>query len=95
MPTKPPHQTGAQGKQEITDDPVFIVEDKYILFLHEYEDGKYFVERGPQGRFMVVNEKVYSMNNILLKAAPVALDVNNLDMNSFINSIIETVNKTS
>ena len=89
------HQTGAQGKQEITDDPVFIVEDKYVLFLHEYEDGKYFVEGGPQGRFMVVNEKVYSMNNILPKGAPVALDVNNLDMNSFINSIIKTVDITN
>ena len=91
------HQTGAQGKQEVIDDPVFIVKDKCILFLHEYEDGKYFVEGGPQGRFMVVNEKVYSMNNILLEVASVsvALDVNNLDMNSFINSIIETVNKTS
>ena len=48
------HQTGAVGKMEIDSDPLFMPGERCLLFLHQYEPGKYFVRGGPQGRFTIV-----------------------------------------
>jgi len=55
-PTISIHQTGGvQNGQtyEVTDDPRFKVNEKDILFLHEYAAGRYFVLGGPTGRFQI------------------------------------------
>jgi hypothetical protein len=84
------HQTGAKGKDEISDDPLLEIGDKYVLFLHEYETGKYYILGGPQGRFQIINEHVFSMNNILTDKVFLTpgLDVKGIEKDSFIDSII-------
>ena len=86
------HQMGAAGELEVRDDPLFSSGERYILFLREYESGKWAVLGGPQGRFMVVGDQVYSMNNILPDRVDVgALEVNGLQKEVFIDSINEMV----
>jgi len=48
----------------VWDDPPLCVGDTLIVFLHEYESGKYYVEAGPQGRFIVRYGLVYSLGEI-------------------------------
>lgn len=55
------HQTGGPDFQ-VSDDPLFKVGDSYILFLHQYSPGKYFVVGGPDSRFQVQNGKIMSFN---------------------------------
>ncbi|MGZ3666294.1 MAG: hypothetical protein ACXVDA_17635 [Ktedonobacterales bacterium] len=50
------HQTGGivnDTLYQMSDDPLFRVGEHVVLFLHEYEPGKFFVEGGPTGRFEV------------------------------------------
>jgi predicted alpha/beta-hydrolase family hydrolase len=50
------HQTGGivnNTLNENSDDQLFRVGEQVVLFLHEYDPGKYFVEGGPTGRFEV------------------------------------------
>jgi hypothetical protein len=58
------HQIGKAGTQELEDDPLFQSGDSYVLFLREYKPGNYTVLGGPQGRFKIVNDKIYSLNYI-------------------------------
>jgi hypothetical protein len=61
------HQTGGTVGGETTivwDDPPLHVGDTLILFLHEYEPGKYFIEAGPQGRFTIQVGLVYSLGEM-------------------------------
>ena len=92
------HQTGAEdGKMEISDDPLFKTGERYILFLHEYETGRYSVAGGPDGRFKVVGDKIYSMNYFLTPAdisLPEGLDVNGMLKDDFVESIIAKVGAT-
>ena len=84
------HQTGAEGDFEIQDDPLFKIGEKYILFLHKYEEGKYFVTGGPQGRFKIIVDKVYSMNYILPPESyvpSVGLDTNAIDLGTFVDEV--------
>jgi hypothetical protein len=92
------HQTGADGQEEsiIAQDPLFRPGEKYVLFLHEYEPGKTFVAGGPDGRFRVVGDNVYSMHYFLSdKVYPLNNGINNVDgtkLDEFINSVIEKIN---
>ncbi|TES84429.1 MAG: hypothetical protein E3J92_01340 [Dehalococcoidia bacterium] len=83
------HQTGAAGKQEISDDPLFEQGERCVLFLREYEAGKYCVLGGPQGRFMIIDDEVFSMNRILPDEAMISpdLDFDGVDLESFIGSV--------
>lgn len=50
------HQTGGivnDTLHQIDDDPLFQVGEHVVLFLHEYDPGKYYVVGGPTGRFEV------------------------------------------
>jgi hypothetical protein len=88
------HQTGAAGKREIWDDPLLKPGDEYVLFLHEYETGKYFILGGPQGRFQIIEGEVFSMNNILspgIVSLPPGLDVKGMDEASFLESVIASI----
>jgi hypothetical protein len=84
------HQTGASGEFEIRDDPLFLEGEKYVLFLHKYEEGRYFVTGGPQGRFKILGDKVYSMNYFLPPNTyfpPLELDTNARDLYTFVEEI--------
>lgn len=61
------HQTGGTVggyTMVVWDDPPLHVGDTLVLFLHEYEPGKYFIEGGPQGRFTIRDGSVYSLGEI-------------------------------
>lgn len=47
--------------QEISDDPLMNIGDEFIIFADKNEDGTYTILGGPQGRFVVDNECVYSL----------------------------------
>lgn len=50
------HQTGGivnNTLYQMDDDPLFQVDEHVVLFLHEYDLGKYYVVGGPTGRFEV------------------------------------------
>lgn len=79
------HQTGASAKQQqINDDPLMAPGEQYVLFLQKYEAGKYFILGGPQGRFKISDDSVYSMNrvneNIMV---PAGLDINGSPKDEF------------
>jgi hypothetical protein len=87
------HQTGAVGEYEIRDDPLLERGDKYVLFLHEYETGKYYILGGPQGRFQIIENKVFSMNNILpvIISLHPGLDVKGVEEANFLESVIASI----
>ena len=47
---------------EIADDPLMKPGDKFFVFAKANEDGTYTILSGPQGRFVIVNDAVYSLN---------------------------------
>ncbi len=87
------HQTGAADEYEIRDDPLLERGDRYVLFLHEYETGKYFILGGPQGRFQIIEDKVFSMNNILpvIISLHPGLDVKGVEKANFLESVIASI----
>jgi hypothetical protein len=87
------HQTGAVGKDEIRDDPLLEPGDSYVLFMHEYETGRYFILGGPQGRFQIIGDKVFSMNNVLPGIVFLApdLDVRGVEKEIFVKSVIASI----
>jgi hypothetical protein len=48
----------------LEEDPLFSVGERYLLFLHEFDDGLYY-SLGPWGRFQIVDNRVYSINRIV------------------------------
>lgn len=54
---------GQDGSElvEIQDDPLMTMDSEVILFLKEYEPNKFKIIGGPQGRFIIENDKVYSV----------------------------------
>jgi hypothetical protein len=84
------HQIGKAGTQELEDDPLFQSGDSYVLFLREYKPGNYTILGGPQGRFKIVNDKIYSLNylysgnNIQL---PAATQINGVSETEFLQSL--------
>ena len=65
-------QTGASGQWEIRNDPLLRVGDEYVVFLGELKGGGYNILGGPQGRFRIIGDEVFSMIYIL---RPELLDV--------------------
>lgn len=47
--------------REIADDPLMSVNDEFLIFARKNESGTYTILGGPQGRFVVDNELVYSL----------------------------------
>lgn len=85
-------QTGAPDKFELSEDPLFKSGETYILFLHEYSEGKAFVVGGPAGRFRIIDGNVYSMNYLLPPDACFVsngLDTNSITKDDFISMINE------
>ncbi len=90
------NQTGApnQPGSDIRDDPLFLPGERYLLFLREATSGIYF-SFGPQGRYMVWEDRVYSMNHILLDGAayhaPPGLNFDGVALNDLADDITEIV----
>ena len=47
---------------EIADDPLMKIGDEFFVFARINEDGTYTILSGPQGRFAIVDDLVYSLN---------------------------------
>lgn len=55
-------------KQEISDDPLMQKGTTMILFLKEFDYNQYYITGGPQGRYEVHNNKIYSIGEVNDKA---------------------------
>jgi hypothetical protein len=78
---------------DIEADPLFLPRDRYLLFLKESSEGNYYFH--PQGRFLIWENKVYSMNYILsdnaaLRPVP-GLNCNGDDLDTIEDKITEIV----
>lgn len=89
-PTITIHQTGgtSNGKtQEVIDDPIFVVDERYVLFLREFSAGNYFVIGGPSGRFIVRNDQVSSLSNIYPDRNISDLGLDKVRLEDFVSSL--------
>ena len=88
------NQSGSpdQPGSDISDDPLFLTKERYLLFLRETIQGTYF-SFGPWGRYMIWNNKVYSMNHILQRGyqAPLELNFYGVELDDMAGKIIEIV----
>ena len=73
----------------ILESPQLPTGEKMILFLYEYSPGKYNIVGGPQGRFHIVDGKVYSLGEVYSPAADLckSFSTNGVSVESFINSL--------
>jgi hypothetical protein len=90
------HQTGTPGKpwSAIVDDPLFQTGERYLLFLRSNTPGIFFSSGGPNGRYKILDDNVYSMNNILQNneyTAPEALDFNGVALTTVIDTVTEAM----
>jgi hypothetical protein len=58
------HQTGAPGEWELQSDPLFNLGEQYVVFV-DGEEGRYATIGGPQGRFPIIEDEVFSMLYVL------------------------------
>lgn len=49
---------------DLGEDPIFKPGERYVLFLHEYEEGRFY-SMGPWGRYKIIDGRVYSMNRLV------------------------------
>ena len=77
-----------------SDDPLFLPGERYMLFLREYAPGKYGTF-GPWGRYLIWDDKVYSMNHIIVGGggyrAPPELDFDGVPLNSVASNVAKIV----
>ncbi|MFC1976710.1 hypothetical protein ACFLWS_00345 [Chloroflexota bacterium] len=77
-----------------SDDPLFLPGERYLLFLREYAPGKYG-SFGPWGRYLIWNDKVYSMNHIIVGGggyeAPPELNFVGLSLNNMVSNVVRIV----
>ena len=84
------HQTGGVvgGRTvEFMDDPLMQTGDQYVLFLREARPGLYYVLGGPQGRFVVLDERVSSLSDIYPDRGIFDLDIRNVPLEAFFEQI--------
>jgi hypothetical protein len=90
------YQTGTPDKPEtgIMDDPLFKIGDKYLLFLESNEPDTYCYY-GPECRYLIATDKVYSINHVLDNTqyiAPRTLDYNGFSLAMFNANVKEILN---
>lgn len=61
---------------EIVDDPLMKLSDEFFVFAKSNEDGTYTILSGPQGRFEIIDNMVYSLNVSNEQVAKYNLDSN-------------------
>ncbi len=49
---------------DLGEDPIFKPGERYFLFLHEYEEGRFY-SMGPWGRYQIIDDRVFSMNRLV------------------------------
>ena len=76
-------------KQEISDDPLMQKDTTMILFLKEFDYNQYYITGGPQGRYEVHNNKIYSIGEVNDKAKSAT---DHLSMNGI--SLVDFIQKT-
>lgn len=87
------HQVGHDENDEFPEFPLFEAGEECVLFLHEFEPGKYYVVGGAQGRYKIVEGNVYSLNYILSLlpsdsySVPEGLYINGVPENDFTETI--------
>lgn len=67
MTTVQVHQDGGtldKLTEIMMEDPLMEPKDEVVLFLHEFDKDKYYVEGGPQGRFIIKENEVYGLGEI-------------------------------
>lgn len=92
------HMTGGIDEAEkviyeIEDDPLMQTNDEFLIFARKNDDGTYTILSGPQGRFEIKDDRVYSLNesNAQVKKANVGsnIKVNGMDKEEFFSSVKE------
>lgn len=81
-------QSGDTGSY-IADSPQLPLGKQIILCLYEYAPGQYNIVGGPQGRYHVIDNEVYSLGEVFKPSAETCkdLNVNGLSLESFIKLI--------
>lgn len=81
------HQTGSAHFM-VSDDPLLQVGATYILFVHQYQPGHVFVLGGPEGRYVVLQQAVYSLNHVTPRVGiPKRLDAFEVPLATFVREI--------
>lgn len=62
---------------ELDDDPLMHINDEFLIFARQNQDGTYTILSGPQGRFEIKDERVYSLNesNAQVKKANIGSNI--------------------
>jgi len=84
------HQTGGivGGRTvEVMEDPLMEVGDRYVLFLKQGTSELYYVLGGPQGRFVVHDERVSSLSAVYTDRGIFDLDIRNVPLEAFLEQI--------
>jgi hypothetical protein len=84
------HQTGGivgGGTVEFMDDPLMQPGDQYVLFLREARPGLYYVLGGPQGRFVVHDERVSSLSDIYSERNIFDLRIKDMPLGAFVEQV--------
>jgi hypothetical protein len=94
------HKLGGEldgRKMSNPEDPFLTVGEEYIMFLKLTPTGHYALRGGPQGRFVVQNNVVYSLgeynNSQKIQAVTSNLDLNGITLNQFLNQIKGNLSK--
>lgn len=78
-------------KSEISDDTLLSKGDMILIFAKKSEDGTYYILGGPQGRFMYINGKLNSMNNVSSRVQNMKINIKDADEESVINEINSSI----
>lgn len=75
---------------ESASNPLMNVDDEFVVFLHKNKNGMYSTLGGPQGRFVVDNECVYSLseyNSVYSEEGINVLSAGGKNLNDFIEEV--------
>ena len=80
-----------QTIHEVEDDPLMDAKEAFLIFARKNESGTYTILSGPQGRFVVTDNKVYSLNvadDQVARANQFSnISVNGVDFDLFVSEI--------
>lgn len=80
-----------QTIHEVEDDPLMDAKEAFLIFARKNESGTYTILSGPQGRFVVTDNKVYSLNvanDQVARANQFSnISVNGVDFGLFVSEI--------
>ncbi len=80
---------------EIVDDPLMNINDEYLIFAKKNNDGTYRILSGSQGRYVIENNEIYSLNcydeQVQNSNNSTNIVINGEDKASFINEILNSI----